>query len=89
MEKKSSQTAASKPTPKQERRRIRQEAKGSQFTGKRGQGNIKCAVSEKYASCWVHQDCHVADVQKAALKKAAGVSEGKDECQVRVLKDFR
>ena len=26
------------------------------------QGNIKCAVSEKYASCWVHQDCHVADV---------------------------
>jgi len=43
------------------------------------QGNIKCAVSaEEYASCWVHQDCHVADVQKAALKKAAGV----DECQV-------
>ena len=53
------------------------------------QGNIKCAVSEKCASCWVHQDCLVADVQKAALKKAAGVSEGKDECQVRVLKDFR
>jgi len=25
------------------------------------QGNIKCAVSEEYASCWVHQDCHVAD----------------------------
>jgi len=37
------------------------------------QGHIKCAVSEKYASCWVHQDCHVADEQKAALKKAAGV----------------
>ena len=38
MEKKSSssQTAASKPTPKQERRRIRKEAKGSQFAGKRG-----------------------------------------------------
>ena len=33
---KDSQTAASKPTPKQERRRIRQEAKGSQFAGKRG-----------------------------------------------------
>ena len=48
------------------------------------QGNIKCAVSEEYASCWVHQDCHVADVQKAALKKAAGVSEVKDECQVRL-----
>ena len=36
MEKKSSQTAASKSTPKQERRRIRKEAKGSQFAGKRG-----------------------------------------------------
>jgi len=44
------------------------------------QGNIKCAVSEEYASYWVHQDCHVAD----ALKKAAGVSGGKDECQVRL-----
>jgi len=48
------------------------------------QGNIKCAVSEVYASCWVHQDCHVADEQKAALKKAAGVSGGKDECQARL-----
>jgi len=44
------------------------------------QGNIKCTVGEEYASCWVHQDCHVADEQKAALKKAAGVSGGKDEC---------
>ena len=35
-EKKSSQTAASKPNPKQERRRMRKEAKGSQFAGKRG-----------------------------------------------------
>jgi len=42
------------------------------------QGNIKCAVSEEYAMCWVHQDCHVADEQKAALKKAARVSGGKD-----------
>jgi len=41
-------------------------------------------VSEEYASCWVHQDCHVADEQKAALKKAAGVSGGKDECQLRL-----
>jgi len=40
-------------------------------------------VSEKYASCWFHQDCHVADEEKAALKKAAGVSGGKDECQMR------
>jgi len=36
MEKKSSQTAASKPTPKQKRRQIRKEAKGNQFAGKRG-----------------------------------------------------
>ena len=36
MEKKSSQTAASKPNPKQERRRIRKETKGGQFAGKRG-----------------------------------------------------
>ena len=48
------------------------------------QGNIKCAVSEESASCWVHQDCQVADEQKAALKKAAGVSGGKDECRVRL-----
>jgi len=48
------------------------------------QSNIKCAVSEEYASCWVHQDCHVVDEQKAALKKAAGVSGEKDECQVRL-----
>jgi len=47
------------------------------------QGNIKCTVSEEYASCWVHQDCHVADEQKAALNKADGVSGRKDECQVR------
>jgi len=38
------------------------------------QGNIKCAVSEEYASSWGYQDCHVADQQKAAVKKAAGVS---------------
>jgi len=35
MEMKSSQTAASKPNPKQERRRIRKVAKGSQCAGKR------------------------------------------------------
>jgi len=48
------------------------------------QANIKCAVSEEYASCWVHQDCHVAVEQKAALKKTAGVSGGKDERQVQL-----
>ena len=36
MEKKSFQTAASKPIRKQERRRIRKEVKGSQCAGKRG-----------------------------------------------------
>ena len=46
------------------------------------QSNIKCAVSEEYALCWVHQDCHVADEQKAALKKAARELGG-NECQVR------
>jgi len=44
------------------------------------QSNIKCAVSEEDASCWVHQNYHMADEQKAALKKAAGVSGVKDEC---------
>jgi len=41
-------------------------------------------VSEEYASCWVRQDCHAADEQKVASKKAAGLSGGKDECQVRL-----
>jgi len=48
------------------------------------QSNIKCAVSEEYASCCIHQDCHVADEQKAALKKAAGVSGEIEKCQVRL-----
>jgi len=47
-------------------------------------GQHKCTLSEEYASCWVHQDCHVADEQKVALKKTAGVSGGNDECQVRL-----
>jgi len=38
------------------------------------QSNIKSAVREECASCHVHQDCHVADEVKAALKKSAGVS---------------
>jgi len=97
MEKKCSQTTASKPNPKQERRRISKEATGtcSQCAGKRGGDRatsnaaiIIIEVSEEYASCWVHQDCetdcHVADEQKAALKKAAEVSGGNDECQARL-----
>ena len=36
MEKKSSQTAASKPSPKQGKRRIRKEAKGNHCAGKCG-----------------------------------------------------
>jgi len=46
--------------------------------------NIKCAMSEEYASCCVHQDYHVADEEKAALKKAARLSKGKDECHLRL-----
>ena len=41
-------------------------------------------MSEEYPSCCVHQDCHVADKQKTALKRAAGVLGGKDECHVRL-----
>jgi len=48
------------------------------------QSNIKCAASEEYSSCWAHQNYHVADDQKAALKKLARVSGGKDECQMRL-----
>ena len=29
------------------------------------------------------EDCHVADEEIAALKKSAGVSRGKDKCQLR------
>jgi len=36
MENKSSQPVASEPNPKQERRQIRKEARGSQCAGKRG-----------------------------------------------------
>ena len=48
------------------------------------QRNIKCAVSEECASCWIHQDCHVADsdAEKAALKIGAGVAGEKDEGKV-------
>jgi len=42
------------------------------------QSNTRCTVSEKHALCWVNQDCHVADEQKVALKKAARVSAGKN-----------
>jgi len=31
--------------------------------------SAKCAVSEKYESCSVHQDCHVADKQKQLWRK--------------------
>jgi len=48
------------------------------------QSNIKSAVSKEYASCWFHQDSHVADEQNAALKKVAGLSGGKDECKVQL-----
>ena len=34
--------------------------------------------------CWVHQECYVADEQKAALKKADGLSGGNDELECRM-----
>ena len=86
MKKKSSQTTVSKQNPKAGEKTEKKGGKGQSVRWKAWwqQGNIKCAVSEEYASCWVHQDCHVADEQKAALKKAAGVSGKKNECQVRL-----
>ena len=48
------------------------------------QGNIKMAVSEDHASCWVHKDLTVTTKQIQALLTAARASGGKDECQVRL-----
>jgi len=48
------------------------------------QGNIKMAVSEDHASCWVHKDLTVITQQFQALLTAARASGGKDECQVRI-----
>ena len=48
------------------------------------QGNIKMAVSENYASCWVHKDLIVTTKQIQALLTASRASGGKDECQVRL-----
>jgi len=50
----------------------------------RQQSNIKCAVSEEHASCWVQQDCQVVDEKKVALKKTTGVSGRKDKYQMRL-----
>jgi len=47
------------------------------------QGNIKMAVSENHASCWVHKDLTVTTNQIQALLTAARALGGKDECQVR------
>jgi len=47
------------------------------------QGNIKMAVSEDHASCWVHKDLTVTTKQIQALLTAARASGGKDECQVQ------
>jgi len=48
------------------------------------QGNIKMAMSEDHASCWVHKDLTVTAKQMQALLTAARASGGKDECQVRL-----
>jgi len=85
MEKKSSQTSKqAKPKAGEETDKKGGKGQSVRWKGWWQQGNIKCAVSEEHASCWVHRDCHVADEQKATLKKAAGLSGGKGECQVRL-----
>ena len=49
------------------------------------QDNIKIAVSEDYASYWVHKDLTVTTTKNQALLRAAnGASGGMDECQVRL-----
>jgi len=86
MEKKSSQTAASQQMQMKERRWIRKEAKGNQCAGNRGGDRaLSNAQSAKSMLRLVfHQNCHVADKENAAMKKAAGISGGKDECKVRL-----
>jgi len=46
------------------------------------QGNIKMAVSEDHASCWVHKDLTVTTKQIQAFLTEARASTGKDRCQV-------
>jgi hypothetical protein len=48
------------------------------------QGNIKMAMSEDHASCWIHKDPTFTATQIQALLTAARASGGKDECQVRL-----
>jgi len=48
------------------------------------QGNIKMAMSEDHASCWIHKDLTVTTKQTQALLTAARASGGKDEYQVRL-----
>ena len=48
------------------------------------QGNIKMAISEDHASCWVHKDSTVTAKQIQALLTAARALGEKDECQVRL-----
>jgi len=78
IEKKSSQTAESKPNPKQERRLIRKEAKGSQCAGKRG-GDRATSYEQSAKSMPRAGFTRTAMWQKAVLFEAAGVSGGKHE----------
>ena len=48
------------------------------------QGNIKMAMSEDHASCWVHKDLTVTTKQIQALLTAVRASGRKDKCQVTV-----
>ena len=47
-------------------------------------GNIKMAVIEDHASCWIHKDLTVTTKQIQALLTAARASGGKDEAQIRL-----
>jgi len=58
MEKKSSQTAASKQKPKQERRWIRKEAKGSQCAGNRGGDRSSAIERDRTRLLDGHTDRH-------------------------------
>ena len=68
--------------------------KGSKKKAHRGQsvqyrswwktGNIKMAISEDHASCWVHKDLTVTTKQIQALMTVARALGRNGECQVRL-----
>jgi len=90
MDKKLSQTAASKQRPKQERRWIRKRSKGSQCTLESMVATEQHKMRSDLKVCFVLGSSRFprGRQQKAALKikrkKAAGLSEEKHERQVRL-----